>query len=141
MKTISRRARQSTVTLYNYLSTTSGVATYQRTVLDRVYLDTGYAQRLAQRGISTTDKAQLIVELRDSAITGNRKYIDPVAWGSLTNKAGYFTFNPANDFFVQGDASETLPSETKTTMQKKYQVYSISNVAAPTSDVLQIYGK
>ncbi|MEM5767585.1 MAG: hypothetical protein AAGU32_04765, partial [Bacillota bacterium] len=92
MKQISRRARTGTVTLYNYVSTTGGVATYQRTEIGLVYLDIGYAQRLSQRGVSVTDNAQLILDLRDMETTNGRTYQPYHDWASLTDKSGHFTF-------------------------------------------------
>jgi len=140
MKIISRRARPSTITLYNLVSTTAGISTYQRTVIERVYLGTGYDQRLSQRGVSTSDKAQLIIDTRDIAVTSDREFLDAKSWDALTDKAGHFTFHTANDFFVEGNVADTLPTETKATMQKKYQVFSITSVAVH-GDILQILGR
>lgn len=142
MKTISRKARTSTITLYNYVSTTNAIATYQRTVIKNVYLDTGYAQRLSQRGISVTDRAQLIIDIGDLQTTNDRVYKPYIEWQTLTDKTGYFTLSSTNDFFIEGDVADTLPSETKTTMMKKYPVYSVSSVSDPKqATILLILGK
>lgn len=141
MKTIGRRARNKNITLYNYVSTASGVATYQRTVIDLVYLDTGYAQRLSSRGIATADKAQLIIDLRDVATTDDRTYLSYKEWSAATDKLNHFTFWTANDFFVEGEAAEVLPAVTKAQMQAKYQCFGISSVSAPDDNVLQIIGR
>ena len=141
MKRISRRLRDKKITLYNFLSSTSGVAMYRRTVIDLVYLDTGYAQRLSGRGIATADKAQLIIDLRDMATTDDRTYLPYKEWSVLTDKTGYFTLWTANDFFVEGEATEELPTTTKQQMQSKYQCFGISSVSLPDNDVLQIIGR
>lgn len=148
MKIISRRARPYTITLYNYLSATNGVATYQKTVIEHVYLDIAYQQRLAQKGVSTNDTAQLIIDLRDIKTTNNRTFIDYQAWKQLTSlqKLLYFTFAIKEDFFVVGEAIETLPDTTKKDMIDKYQCLSVSSVAIPASDksgavVVEVVGK
>lgn len=144
MKPISRRLRPDTITLYNYIGTDkasgAAVATYQRTSLDRVCNDTGYAQRLSQRGVSTTDNAQLTIELQDYTATGGRTYLPYIEWKALTDKSGYFTFKATDDFFVSGNVTDTLPAETKGTMQQKYQVFSVTSVSK-TNSVLSVLGK
>lgn len=136
MKGISRRARPHTITLYNFVSSAAGVATYQRTVLQQVHLDKGYQQRLSQRGVSTTDTALLILDLSDTIATSNRTFIPAESWAALTTlqKAGYFTFRAADDFFIDGTATETLPSTTKAAMQAKYRLYAVSTASDPAHD-------
>jgi hypothetical protein len=148
MKKISRRARPHSITLYNYISTTAGAAAYQRTVIDRVYLDTGYQQRLAARGILTTDKAQLIIDLRDIDTTADRTFLPVEDWNLLSaaQKASYFTFAAANDFFVRGVATETLPATTKQQMMSNYRCFSVTAADVPASDsdgavILEVTGK
>ncbi len=146
MRIISRRARPHKITLYNLASSAGGVATYQRTVIDRVLLDESYQQRLAQKGVSTADTAQLIIDLRDIDVTSNRVYSPAKEWTALADKTGHFTFNPTSDFFVAGEASETMPSATKQQMLAKYKCFSVTNVATPASDqsgpiVLEITGR
>jgi len=135
MKIISRRARPHTITLYNFISTTSGIETYQRTVLQFVYLDTAYQQNSLQRGISTDDTAQLIIELRDVIITNGRSFKPYTEWKKLSviDKANYFTFNVKKDFFIDGEATETLPDTTKAEMIEYYQCLSVTSVANPAS--------
>jgi len=147
-KIISKRARPYTVTLYNYISTAEGVMTFQRTVIERVYLDTAYQQHLSQRGIATSDTCQLIIDLRDITATGGRTFIATKAWKKLTaaEKADYFTFNTANDFFVEGEATETLPSKTKKEMIELYQCFAVSSVNIPACDqgralIVEVTGK
>jgi len=136
MKTISRRARPHNITLYNYLSTAAGAMAFQRTVIKRVGLDTSYQQRLSMRGVSTTDTAQLIIDLRDIQTTGGRTFISIVGWKALTDaqKAQHFTFATDKDFFVQGEVPDMLPIVTKQQMQSKYQCLSITSAAIPASD-------
>lgn len=141
MKTISRRARNKTVTLYNFVSSAAGVATYQRTVLSLIYLDTGYAQRLSARGVATQDKAQLIIDLRDFTATNARAFVSLREWVELENKADYFTISTQNDFFVEGEAVDELPTVTKQQMQVKYQCYGVSSVSVPDENILQILGR
>ena len=131
---ISRRSRPNTITLYNYVSTANSVATYQRTVIERVYLDPTYQHRLAQKGVATQDTAQLIIDTRDMATTSNRVYMSAKAWAALATKTGYFTFNPATDFFVDGNVADTMPSVTKQQMIAKYTCISVTSVATPASD-------
>ena len=136
MKKISRRARPHTITLYNYISTTAGAAAYQRTVIQRVCLDKDYQQRLSQRGVATTDKAQLIIDLRDIEVTANRIFIEPESWILLTaqQKALYFTFQVANDFFIDGTVTDTLPPKTKAEMQTTHRCLSVTSTGIPASD-------
>lgn len=141
MKVISRRARQHTITMYNYLSTTGGMMAFQRTVIKRVSLDTGYAQRLTQRGVSTTDAAQLIIDLRDIEVTDKRTFVPVEAWDTQEDKTKHFTFSTSKDFFIQGEVADLLPPTTKQQMQTKYQCFSVTSVAMPNSDILQILGK
>ncbi len=150
MKVISRRARPHTITLYNYISTTAGAAAYQRTVIDRVYLDTAYQQRLSARGVSTSDKAQLIIDLRDITTTSDRTFLSFPEWQQLSaqQKAGYFTFGSSNDFFISGVATETLPPATKQQMITKYQCFSVTAAGVPAAalgkpqlQILEVTGK
>ena len=134
MKIISRRARPYNITLYNYVSTASGVMTFQRTFIERVSLDLNYQMRLAQRGVNTTNTASLMIDLRDIETTNDRTFLTYDAWAALTDKTGFFTFNTANDFFVVGEATETMPPTTKADMLKKYRCYSITGVGIPASD-------
>lgn len=136
MKRISRRARPYTVTLYNYVSTTVGVATYQRTVLQQVHLDKGYQQRLSLRGVSTTDTALLILDLSDTPATDNRTFIPAESWAALTvlQKAGHFTFRASDDFFIDGTSTETMPSTTKAAMQALHRLFAVSQVGDPAHD-------
>ena len=136
MHTISRRARPHTITVYNYVATTAGVAAYQRTVVERVHLDRAYQQRLSQRGVTTADTALLMIDLSDIKTTSNRKFIDAESWPALSaaQQALYFTFRAPHDFFVEGTAPEALPAATKATMQAKYRCLAVSNVAIPASD-------
>jgi|WetSurMetagenome_2_1015567.scaffolds.fasta_scaffold21493_3 hypothetical protein len=134
MKVMSRRSRPALITLYNYVSATSSVATYQRTYIQRVSLDLAYQMKLAQRGVSTTNTAALMIDLRDITTTSNRTFMTYEAWAALTTKTGYFTFNTANDFFVVGEAAETMPTTTKAEMLAKYRCYSITGVSIPASD-------
>ena len=124
------------MTLYNYTSTTAGVATYQRTVLNHVYLDKGYQQTLSQRGIQTEDQALMILDLSDYVATSGRTFVPAESWQALTTqqKALYFTFRAPDDFIIDGTASETLPNTTKAAMQVKYRCFGISSVAIPASD-------
>lgn len=148
MRTISRRARPHTITVYNYISSTAGTATYQRTVLTQVHLDKGYQQRLSARGIQTEDRALLVLDLSDYTSTSNRTFIAAESWPALTaqQKALYFTFRAPEDFFLDGTATEELPTTTKATMQGKYRCFAVSSVSAPASDqigpsILEVTGK
>ena len=136
MKTISRRARPHTITLYNYLGKTDGAAAYQRTVIERVFLDTSYGQHLSARGVVTTDTAQLILDLRDIETTDGRTFLPCEDWTRLTSvqKALYFTFATKYDFFIKGSALETLPDATKQDMIEKYQCLSVTTAGVPASD-------
>jgi len=137
MKKISRRARPHSITLYNYLSTTDGVAAYQRTLIERVYLDLSYAQRLSQRGIATADSCRLILDLRDINASCGRTFLDQKIWRQLSadEKNYHFTFATGNDFFVAGEAEENLPSAIKAQIVAKHQCFGISAVA-----VLEVIG-
>ena len=148
MKMISRRARPHIITLYNYLATSAGVAEYQRTVIKHVHLDTAYQQRLSQRGFATTDKAQLIIDLRDIEATDDRTFLPFSEWQQLPagQKPQHFTFSISNDFFVHGIASEALPPATKQQLIAKYQCFSVTSCSAPASSftaptIVEVTGK
>jgi hypothetical protein len=134
MKVMSRRSRPASITLYNYTSTTSGVMTFQRTFIQRVSLDLNYQMRLAQHGVSTSNTASLMIDLRDIETTSDRTFLTYDAWASLADKTGYFTFNTNHDFFVVDEAAETMPPTTKAEMLKKYRCYSITGIGIPASD-------
>lgn len=133
MRKLSRRARTQTITVYNYIGTTAGVAAYQRTQLDRVYLDRDYQQRLAQKGVDTKDTAYLAIETADLTATSGRTFIAPESWAGLSaqDKAKHYTFKNADDFFIAGAPTETLPTTTKVEMQRKYRCYAITSLSEP----------
>ena len=146
MKVMSRRSRPESITLYNYVSASAGVMTFQRTYIQWVSLDLAYQMKLAQRGVSTTNTVSMMVDLRDIEATSNRTFLTYEAWKALTTKTGYFTFNTNYDFFVEGEAAETMPTTTKAQMLAKYRCYSVTGVAIPASDsgtpiILTITGK
>ena len=148
MKTISRRVRPTTITVFNYISSAAGVATYQKTQIDMVHLDRGYRQRLNQRGIQTEDDALLILDLSDYTATSNRTFKEPEQWNALTTqqKAGHFTFKAPEDFFILGTATETMPNTTKSAMQIKYRCFAVSSATLPASDkagpvILEVTGR
>ena len=135
MKRISRRARPHNITLYNYVSSTAGVATYQRTQLKRVHLDRGYQQRLSLRGIQTEDTALLVLDLSDYEATGDRHFVEAEVWRSTaaTQKSGSFTFQ-TQDFFVEGEALDELPgTTTKVALQQARRCFAVSGVYLPAS--------
>jgi hypothetical protein len=145
---MSRRARTHTITLYNYLSTAAGAAAYQRTVIERVYLNTAYQQSLNGRGVSTTDKAMLIIDLRDIVTTDERTFLSFSDWQLLTAeaKAAFFTFSVANDFFIEGAADEELPPATKQQMIQNHQCFSVTwsgvrHAEAGQASILGVTGK
>ena len=132
MKVMARRLRPQTVTLYNYLGAVGGAMQFQRTVLGRVALNTAYQQALSMRGVTTTDKAQLTVDLRD--VDASRQYIPYHEWLTKVDKSGCYTFAQSNDFFVVGDVSDELPPLTKQAMAGKYQVFSVTSCATAATD-------
>lgn len=144
LKVMARRLRPQTVTLYNYLGTTAGVMQFQRTVLGHVALNTAYQQVLSMRGVTTADRAQLTVELRD--IDANKSYLPYHEWLIKTDKTRFFTFSQSNDFFVVGDVADELPPTTKQQMQGKYQVFSVTSCMTAATDeaapsILVVTGK
>ena len=132
MKVMARRLRPQTVTLYNYLGTVGGAMQFQRTVLGRVALNAAYQQALSMRGVTTTDKAQLTVDLRD--VDASRQYIPYHEWLTKADKSSYYTFAQSNDFFVVGDVADELPPLTKQAMAGKYQVFSVTSCATAATD-------
>ena len=143
MKVMSRRARPHTVTLYNYLSTTAGVASYQRTQLERVRYDSAYQQRLAKRGVATQDKVQLFIELRDVQATADRSYVQPKIWAGLTaqQRAAHFTLDVTHDFLVEDACSTEVPPGSKAGLQQGHDIIGITDVATLGGYVLEVYGK
>lgn len=133
MRSTSRRMRPHVVTLYNFNRTEGGVASYQRTVLRHVQLDTGFQQKLGRMGVQTEDAATLILDLSDYEATDGRAFVIADVWKRMTveQRAHYFTLGASDDFFVEGDAPETLPAETKATMQKLHRCYAISKLGMP----------
>ena len=132
MKVMARRLRPQTVTLYNYLGTVGGAMQFQRTLLGRVALNTAYQQALSMRGVTTTDKSQLTVDLRD--VGTNKSYLPYHEWLTKADKSGYYTFAQSNDFFVVGDVADELPPLTKQAMAGKYQVFSVTSCATAATD-------
>lgn len=133
MKIMARRLRPQTVTLYNYLGTVGGAMQFQRTALGRVALNTAYQQALSMRGVTTADKAQLTIDLRD--VDANKSYLPYHEWLTKADKSGYYTFAQSNDFFVVGAVVDELPPMTRQTMAGKYQVFSVTSCATAATDI------
>ena len=132
MKVMARRLRPQTVTMYNYLGAVGGAMQFQRTVLGRVALNTAYQQALSMRGVTTTDKAQLTVDLRD--VDASRQYMPYHEWLTKVDKSVCYTFAQSNDFFVVGDVVDELPPLTKQAMAGKYQVFSVTSCGTAATD-------
>lgn len=129
---MARRLRPQTVTLYNYTGTVDGDMQFQRTVLGRVALNMAYQQALSMRGVTTTDNAQLIIDLRD--VEANRAFIPYHDWMATKDKERYFTFAQDKDFFVEGATDDNLPPLTKQQMQGRHQAFSVKSCTIAATD-------
>ncbi len=97
------------VTLFNYwMDPDTEEEKYYRTLLDGVDLVETKGANVSKSGMDSADAVKLYIDLT----TLKKPYIEPKAWAALAEeeKQKYFTFVPAEDFFVKGDCTgATLP--------------------------------
>jgi hypothetical protein len=108
MAIISRMLRQDSVTIFNAIAEeTENGFRWQRTVIEGVRVEKGRGMLLREKGIESSEKAQLIIELRDYKATDNRKYASAKVWEQYgeEEKKRWWTINSNSDFFILGDVS------------------------------------
>lgn len=98
-----------TVTLFNRsFNPETEEENYYPTLLDGVDLVETKGANVSKSGMDSVDAVKLYIDLA----TLKKPYIEPKAWAALPEdeKAKYFTFTLAEDFFIKGDCtSATLP--------------------------------
>jgi hypothetical protein len=147
MLIISRALRQDSVTIFNAIEQEDNKGfEWQATVIEGARVEKGRGILLREKGIESSEKAQLIIELRDYKATDNRKYANAKAWEQYgeEEKKRWWTINSASDFFIPGVVSdkETVVMagvETdfvsgsiclgKEELMNKYEVFSITDIS------------
>jgi hypothetical protein len=147
MLIISRMLRQDSVTIFNAIAEeTENGFRWQRTVIEGVRVEKGRGMLLREKGIESSEKAQLIIELRDYRATDNRKYASAKEWEQYgeEEKKRRWTINSNSDFFILGVVSDkemvTMAGvETdfvsgsislgKEELMNRYEVFSITDVS------------
>jgi hypothetical protein len=130
----SRLLRRNKITIFNAITKeTENDIRWQATVIDRARVDTGRGMMLRDRGVESSDKALLFVELRDYTATGNRTYITAKSWDNLCDKdkLAKWTIKPNSDFWVLGDMS-TFSSKEE--LMNKCEVFSVTDVMEEQAD-------
>jgi hypothetical protein len=113
MQIISRHLRQDKITVFNGIAEEAdNNFRWQATVIEGVRVEKGRSMLLRERGIESTDKALLIIDLRDYKATEDRKYVNAKEWEQYgeEEKKGAWTINSSVDFFIPGvvSGSETV---------------------------------
>lgn len=98
-----------TVTIFNRSSNAdTEKETYYPTLLEGVDLVETKGENVSKSGMDSADAAKLFVDAGKMV----KPYLPPKEWKELPEdeKAEYFTFTPAEDFFVRGNCTgATLP--------------------------------
>jgi hypothetical protein len=141
MGIISRMLRQDRVTMFNGKTeeTDNGIR-WQATVIEGARVEKGRSMLLRERGIESSEKAMLIIDLRDYKATDDRKYVNAKVWEQYgeEEKKGGWTIRSSFDFFILGDVGEEgrmsslagLASlASKEELMNKYEVFSITDVS------------
>jgi hypothetical protein len=109
MLVISRALRQDSVTIFNAIAQEDNKGfEWQRTVIEGVRVEKGRGMLLREKGIESSEKALLIIELRDYKATDKRKYANAKEWEKYgeEEKKRRWTINSARDFFILGVVSD-----------------------------------
>lgn len=119
-----------TVTVFNrsYNAETEQ-ETYYPTMLEGVDLVETKGANVSKSGMDSADAVKLFVEFCNL----EKKYTPPKEWEALPEdkKRDYFTFTPAEDFFVKGDRTEVkLPEENAYEWMRDHfdDVYKVTNI-------------
>lgn len=120
-----------TVTLFNrYYNAGTELERYYMTVFDRADLVVNRKTAVSKDGKEKADAVTLYVDYADLP----KPYLDPKEWAALPEekKDKYFTFTPAEDFFIKGDCTRSNLPETelydwaRKNMDHVYKVVSIN---------------
>jgi hypothetical protein len=109
MLVISRILRQDRVTIFNAIEQEDNKGfEWQTTVIEGVRVEKGRGMLLREKGIESSEKALLIIELRDYKATDKRKYANAKAWEQYgeEEKKRWWTINSNSDFFILGVVSD-----------------------------------
>jgi hypothetical protein len=149
MVKISRMLRQERVTVFNGMTeeTDNGIR-WQATAIEGARVEKGRSMLLRERGIESSEKAMLIIDLRDYKATGDRKYVNAKVWEQYgeEEKKSAWTIRSSFDFFILGIVSDremvTMQSSelnsdfvsgvvclSKEELMNKYEVFSITDVS------------
>lgn len=100
-----------TVTIFNRsFNAETEEETYFPTLLEGVDLVETKGENVSKSGMDSADAAKLFVDVGKMV----KPYLPPKEWKELPEdeKAEYFTFTPAEDFFISGDHTDVeLPEE------------------------------
>ena len=118
------------VTVYN--RTTEGLMekeTWYPTVLKDVRLLITKGENVSKSGMESADSAKLFIKTNNSS----KEYKKPLEWQNLSaeDKAKAFTLTSGVDFFVEGDTSAEVPTESDffSYMKEKYDnCFKVTNV-------------
>lgn len=141
MVKISRMLRQERVTVFNGMTeeTDNGIR-WQATAIEGARVEKGRSMLLRERGIESSEKALLIIDLRDCETTDNRKYVTAKEWEQYgeEEKKSAWTIRSSFDFFILGDVvgkgrlssfAGLASLASKEELMNKYEVFSITDVS------------
>ena len=126
-----------TVTVYNMMEdVTTGMDTYNITILRGVFLDVSKAANVMKSGLASADAATLYIPMSIKAVnakTGEeQKFVSPKEYEQLEDVSGYWTLRESGDvssvvcFFVKGEVVENAGYQS---MDTRYDdVYDVSSV-------------
>jgi hypothetical protein len=147
MLIISRKLRQDKITLFNAIEEENeNELKWQITMIERVRLENGRSMRLREKGIESSEKALLIIDLRDCKTTDGRKYATAKVWENYEEgKKNFWTIRSSLDFFIPN----IIPVNSrlgKEELMNKYEVLSITDISeekgsSPDIEILKVAAK
>ena len=126
-----------TVTVYNMMEdTTTGMDTYNITILRGVFLDVSKAANVMKSGLASADAATLYIPMSIQAVnakTGKeQQFVSPKEYEQLENVSGYWTLRTGGKssvtdcFFVKG---EVVEEASYSDISRRYDdVYDVTSV-------------
>jgi hypothetical protein len=132
MQIISRFLRQDKITIFNGIAgKTDNNFRWQVTVIEGARVEKGRGMLLRERGIESSDKALLIIDLRDYKATDNREYVNAKKWeqSGQEEKKRAWTMMSSFDFFIATVVEEDDRLKSKEELMNKYEVFSITDVS------------
>jgi len=126
-----------TVTVYNMMEdTTTGMDTYNITILRGVFLDVSKAANVMKSGLASADAATLYIPMSIKAVNGEtgeeQKFVSPKEYEQLEDVSGYWTLRTGGKssvtdcFFVKG---EVVEEASYSDISRRYDdVYDVTSV-------------